>query len=60
MLTVHVLSALRMVRAPASAYRALAAAPRLVVWKAALWARVLVRGKDVKWVRTARNAEQAP
>jgi 1,2-diacylglycerol 3-beta-glucosyltransferase len=53
----YVLSALRMVDAPAEVYRSLLSAPRLVVWKLGLWARVLARPDDVAWVRTARNAD---
>ena len=52
---VHVLSALRMVRAPAGVYRALATAPGAVVWKVALWARALSGRTDDAWIRTARN-----
>jgi hypothetical protein len=51
----HVLSALRMVRAPAGVYRALATAPGAVVWKVALWARALSGRTDDDWIRTARN-----
>jgi hypothetical protein len=54
---VYVLSALRMVDAPREVYRSLLAAPRLVLWKVGLWARVLVRPDEVRWVRTARNDE---
>jgi len=53
--SVHVLSALRMVRAPAGVYRALAGAPRAVVWKVALWVRALTGRTDDGWIRTARN-----
>ena len=51
----HVLAALRLVGAPASVYRALLAAPQLVVWKLTLWLRVLVRPSGVAWTRTRRN-----
>lgn len=51
----HVLIALRLAEAPRSTYRALAAAPRAIAWKVALWGRVLVRPKSVAWVRTQRN-----
>jgi hypothetical protein len=54
----YVLSALRMVNAPATVYRSLLAAPRLVAWKAGLWLRQFGRRSDVAWVRTARNAER--
>ena len=53
----HVLSALRMVDAPRAVYRSLLKAPSMVAWKLKLWAGTLVRGQDVAWVRTARNAE---
>jgi hypothetical protein len=52
---VHVLSALRMVRAPAGVYRALATAPGAVAWKVALWVRALSGRTDDDWIRTARN-----
>jgi hypothetical protein len=51
----HVLSALVMVRAPRSVYRALVGAPVIVMWKVRLWFRVLRRGDDVTWIRTARE-----
>jgi len=51
----HVLVALRLAGAPKSTYRALAAAPRAIIWKLGLWARVLVRPESVAWVRTERN-----
>jgi 1,2-diacylglycerol 3-beta-glucosyltransferase len=54
---VYVLSALRMVDAPAAVYRSLLAAPRLVAWKVRLWCRQFRRRTDVTWVRTARNSE---
>ncbi len=56
-LTAHVVSGLVMVRAPRAVYRSLLDVPRLVLWKVALWARVLRRPSDVGWVRTARNEE---
>lgn len=52
----YLLSGLMMVRAPATTYRALLGAPRLVAWKAKLWLRVLTRPATVAWTRTARNA----
>jgi hypothetical protein len=54
-LVAHVVAALRLTDAPRSTYRALLQAPRLVVWKAGLWLRVLVGGRQVRWVRTERN-----
>jgi hypothetical protein len=53
--TIAVVSALRLVRAPWAVYRALAGAPRLVVWKLRLWLRMLARPGREGWVRTARN-----
>lgn len=52
----HVVAGLRSVDAPASTYRALASAPRLVVWKVGLWLRVVSDDSTVEWTRTARNA----
>lgn len=55
-LTAHVLTALRLGRAPRAAYAALLRAPGLAIWK--VW--VLVRsvtGQDPRWIRTRRNAE---
>ncbi len=57
-LAVHVVAGLRSVRAPRSVYRSLLQAPRMIVWKTALWARVLVKPDDVSWTRTTRNNEQ--
>jgi hypothetical protein len=57
----YVVSSLRMVSAPKAVYRSLLGAPRLVVWKVGLWLRMIVRPRDVAWVRTARNvATDAP
>lgn len=50
-----VLSALRMVDAPAPLYRSLLSAPRMVAWKLGLLARVVARPSEDRWVRTARN-----
>lgn len=57
--TGYVLYGLRLVRAPRQVYRSLLAAPRLVLWKIGLWLRMVGRGDDVAWVRTARNATTA-
>lgn len=57
--TVHVVAALRMVKAPAAVYRSLLTAPRHVAWKTGVWAKMLVRGDDVAWVRTVRNEPEA-
>ena len=54
----HVLSGLKMVHAPASVYRSLLAAPRMVLWKVRVWLRVLTRPNGVAWVRTARNDDE--
>jgi cellulose synthase/poly-beta-1,6-N-acetylglucosamine synthase-like glycosyltransferase len=51
----YVLSALKMVSAPMAVYRSLLGAPRLVIWKVHLWLRMLMRRREVEWVRTARN-----
>jgi 1,2-diacylglycerol 3-beta-glucosyltransferase len=51
----YVLTALRLVNAPASVYRALLRAPAMVWWKLRLWGRVLTRPSGVRWIRTARN-----
>ena len=53
----HVLFGLRSVDAPPAIYRALWKAPRLIVWKVALWRRVLDKPADVEWTRTTRNSE---
>ena len=55
-LVVFVLAALRLVHAPGAAYRSLARAPQMVMWKVRLWVRMLVRPTGVRWQRTARNA----
>lgn len=54
-LAAHVFIALRLVRAPATVYRALLSAPQLVVWKLRLWGRMLFAANDVSWTRTERN-----
>jgi cellulose synthase/poly-beta-1,6-N-acetylglucosamine synthase-like glycosyltransferase len=51
----HVLSGLVLARAPASVYRSLVHAPAMIVWKARLWLRMLVRPGEGGWVRTARR-----
>jgi cellulose synthase/poly-beta-1,6-N-acetylglucosamine synthase-like glycosyltransferase len=55
----YVLSGLRMVNAPAPVWRSLLGAPRLVVWKIAVWLRVLREPDETAWIRTARNEESA-
>jgi cellulose synthase/poly-beta-1,6-N-acetylglucosamine synthase-like glycosyltransferase len=57
-LAAHVLAGLRAVDAPPAVYRRLRSAPRMIVWKTALWARALSpRRGEVTWQRTRRNAE---
>jgi hypothetical protein len=51
----HVVSGLYLARVPASVYRSLVHAPRMVAWKVGLWARTLVRPDDAGWVRTTRQ-----
>ena len=56
LLVMHVTQGLRSVRAPKWVYRSLLTAPRLILWKVLLYARVAARPDDVTWTRTARNA----
>jgi len=56
-LSAHVVAGLRSVKAPASVYRSLLRAPRMVVWKLGVWVKVLLRPDSVTWTRTVRNAE---
>lgn len=56
---IFVLAGLRLVRAPAHIYRALAIAPILVVAKVALYARLIARGGPKSWVRTERETRPA-
>ncbi len=55
----HLVSGLVLSRAPAAVYRSLLHAPRLVVWKLALWVRMLVRPGAEGWARTAREPAAA-
>lgn len=55
MLGLHVLAGLRMVGASRSVYRALWHAPRMILWKAGIWSRMMVPSKAVPWLRTTRN-----
>jgi hypothetical protein len=57
---VYVIGGLRAVRAPAAVYRALAAAPVLVIQKLALVARLTARGAPRTWERTARDDARRP
>lgn len=50
-----VVAGLRLVRAPASVYRALLAAPALIVGKLVLYGRLLSGRGPKAWVRTARS-----
>ena len=54
-LAAHVFVSLRLTNAPASTYRGLLQAPRMVVWKVGLWVRMLFSPKRVSWTRTTRN-----
>jgi hypothetical protein len=54
-LGVHVLVGLRLVNAPPSVYRALRSAPRAMLWKLLLLARIARRPAEVAWTRTERN-----
>lgn len=53
----YVAGGLALTRAPASVYQALAMAPVLVLWKLALYGRVLAGRTSQSWVRTGREAE---
>ena len=59
LLAAHVVVGLWTADAPRSVYRSLAQAPRMILWKAGLWKKVLVKPDDVTWTRTARNSEVA-
>jgi 1,2-diacylglycerol 3-beta-glucosyltransferase len=50
----HVLSGLVLAKMPWSVYRALARAPRMIVWKVRLWTRTVARPPGTEWVRTPR------
>ena len=56
-LALHVGVALWSVDAPASAYRSLLRAPRLIVWKTLLWLGTLADRGERTWLRTTRNIE---
>jgi cellulose synthase/poly-beta-1,6-N-acetylglucosamine synthase-like glycosyltransferase len=51
----YLLAALTLVRAPASAYLALAYSPLYVAWKVGLYTQALLGPRDGRWVRTART-----
>jgi cellulose synthase/poly-beta-1,6-N-acetylglucosamine synthase-like glycosyltransferase len=59
-IAIHVVTGLRSVKAPASVYRSLLDAPRLIWWKLRLWLRVVSHPDDVGWTRTSRNAAPDP
>ncbi|MDW3214166.1 MAG: glycosyltransferase family 2 protein [Ilumatobacteraceae bacterium] len=54
----HTIAGLVAVRAPLIHFRNLAAAPRIVAWKVALWLRTLCGGSEISWIRTVRNHER--
>ena len=54
-LVLHVLGGLAIVRAPRSVWTGLLHAPRVVIWKLVLLARVVARPGRVAWRRTPRN-----
>jgi cellulose synthase/poly-beta-1,6-N-acetylglucosamine synthase-like glycosyltransferase len=54
--TIFVIGGLRVVRAPVAVYRALAAAPVLVVQKLGILYRLAVKGAPQTWDRTEREA----
>jgi cellulose synthase/poly-beta-1,6-N-acetylglucosamine synthase-like glycosyltransferase len=56
-LAAHVLTALRLVKAPRAAYTALLRAPGLAAWKVRVMIRPSRGSQDVRWIRTRRNAE---
>jgi 1,2-diacylglycerol 3-beta-glucosyltransferase len=53
---VYVTGSLAIARAPASVYRALAAAPLLMLWELRIVARTVLRRGPRAWVRTARES----
>jgi cellulose synthase/poly-beta-1,6-N-acetylglucosamine synthase-like glycosyltransferase len=53
----HVGLGLRVSRAPARVWWALAAAPFFVLWKIPIYARILLGRKETAWRRTTRQAE---
>jgi hypothetical protein len=57
-LAAHVIVGLRSVDAPPAVYRSLLGAPRAIVWKVALWVRVIVLPDRVSWTRTERNGRR--
>ena len=55
MLAGHVVTGLRLAGAPPSVYRSLVTAPKAVLWKLLLLARIARRPDSVAWKRTERN-----
>jgi len=53
----HVILGLRVNRAPARVWLALAAAPFFILWKIPIYAGILFGGKETAWRRTTRQAE---
>jgi hypothetical protein len=53
----HAFAGLASVKAPVRYYRALVGSPRIIAWKAMLWASVAIGGREVSWTRTRRNTE---
>lgn len=49
------LAALRLAQAPRAVYRALSAAPAMVVWKTVTWSSAVGRRTSETWVRTERS-----
>jgi cellulose synthase/poly-beta-1,6-N-acetylglucosamine synthase-like glycosyltransferase len=56
-LVAHTFAGLASVGAPPSRYRALLSAPKIMVWKVALWRGALRPDREVGWTRTSRNIE---
>ncbi len=56
LLTIHLATALVLARVSSAAYRALAALPVYVVWKAVMYLRLMVGGHEQRWIRTPREA----
>ena len=54
----HVLCGMILARSPIALYRALVFAPVLVLWKLALWARLVFGRRPETWVRTTRPPER--
>jgi 1,2-diacylglycerol 3-beta-glucosyltransferase len=57
--TIYIGAGLHLVQAPKTIYSALLHAPAFMFWKLALYGRVLTRGQQKGWIRTARNEEKS-